>query len=358
MKGSPKAKSILLLRPDAIGDSILFSGTLKWYRKLYEGWTITLAVQEINIPLLENCPYVDRLIDFKTLSFLKTGPDLYSRGISRIRKVSMIFTKIFRPRFDLIVCPARSVTPESLWIVQHTRGNERIGIVGCPSNFGLLMNDKKKKVFDRYFSLTDEKIWQHEFDTHIDFLRYLGSDVSSSAEIQPIFWFKPPTHLEQKFTFLNSNEPYTVLIPYVKDAWREVSEDIYVELAKKYAAQTVIVIGTGNDQHRAQELTQQIEQIGKMCINLCGKSSIAEMVYLIEKSDSVISVETAGLHIAIAKKKKVFAIVGGGHWGRFFPYEKMENVTWLNQKMDCYTCDWTCKYNDHRCVSNFKDGVL
>ena len=36
-------KKILLLRPDNIGDGVLFTGTLKYYRKLYPDAKITLA---------------------------------------------------------------------------------------------------------------------------------------------------------------------------------------------------------------------------------------------------------------------------------------------------------------------------
>lgn len=46
------------------------------------------------------------------------------------------------------------------------------------------------------------------------------------------------------------------------------------------------------------------------------------------------------------------ATVGGGHWGRFFPWENSRNVHWLNKKMDCFHCNWKCKYGDFRCVNN------
>lgn len=73
---------------------------------------------------------------------------------------------------------------------------------------------------------------------------------------------------------------------------------------------------------------------------------------LIENDDSVISVETAGLHTVIALNKPIDAIVGGGHWGRFFPWGNKENVHWLNKKMDCFQCNRKCKYGDYRCVKN------
>ena len=65
-----------------------------------------------------------------------------------------------------------------------------------------------------------------------------------------------------------------------------------------------------------------------------------ELIYLIKHSSTTISVETAVLHIAISNNVPTIAIVGGGHWGRFFPWGNKENVHWLNKKMDCFQCNW------------------
>ena len=64
-------KSLLILRPDNIGDCVLFSGTLRYYRELFPDYKIVLAIKSNIIPLFEYCPYIDKTINYKKYSYKK-----------------------------------------------------------------------------------------------------------------------------------------------------------------------------------------------------------------------------------------------------------------------------------------------
>ena len=97
-------KHILILRPDNIGDCVLFSGTLKYYRKLYPNRKIILAVKKHIIPLFKNCPYIDDLVDYKRLSYVKSNKKI-EIILTRIRKLTITIINQFRRKFDIIICP-------------------------------------------------------------------------------------------------------------------------------------------------------------------------------------------------------------------------------------------------------------
>jgi hypothetical protein len=49
-------------------------------------------------------------------------------------------------------------------------------------------------------------------------------------------------------------------------------------------------------------------------------------------------------------QKRVAGIVGGGHFGRFFPWGNSSVARVVNKPMECYGCNWRCKYQSMRCI--------
>ena len=54
--------------------------------------------------------------------------------------------------------------------------------------------------------------------------------------------------------------------------------------------------------------------------------------------------------MAVATEVKSICIFGGGQYGRFLPYDdslfgkKRYNPKIVNYKLECYNCNWHCKY--------------
>jgi ADP-heptose:LPS heptosyltransferase len=84
--------------------------------------------------------------------------------------------------------------------------------------------------------------------------------------------------------------------------------------------------------------------------NLAGKTSVRELIECIRCCNIVLSQETAALHIATALRKPVVGIIGGGHFGRFYPWGEPNVSRAVNKPMDCYGCNWRCKYESIRCI--------
>jgi len=89
---------------------------------------------------------------------------------------------------------------------------------------------------------------------------------------------------------------------------------------------------------------------GKRVVNLAGKTSVREMIECLRRCDAILSQETAALHIATALHKPVLGIVGGGHYGRFYPWGDPEIARVVTKPLDCFGCNWACKYATMRCI--------
>jgi ADP-heptose:LPS heptosyltransferase len=86
--------------------------------------------------------------------------------------------------------------------------------------------------------------------------------------------------------------------------------------------------------------------------DLIGKTSILEYAAIIQQGKLVISNETSATHIAAATGTPALTILGGGHYGRFVPYELSVGCDTATSKsicvanaMSCFNCDWQCPFS-------------
>jgi hypothetical protein len=42
--------------------------------------------------------------------------------------------------------------------------------------------------------------------------------------------------------------------------------------------------------------------------------------------------------------------MGGGHFGRFYPYDDPKKHRMVFKEMDCFNCDWHCVHESVRCI--------
>lgn len=62
-----EVKSIFILRPDNLGDLVLFSGVLCHLRNYYPNAKITLCIQRYVANYIELCPFIDKIVYWEDL---------------------------------------------------------------------------------------------------------------------------------------------------------------------------------------------------------------------------------------------------------------------------------------------------
>jgi ADP-heptose:LPS heptosyltransferase len=85
-------------------------------------------------------------------------------------------------------------------------------------------------------------------------------------------------------------------------------------------------------------------------LNLAGQTSILQLVECVRLCDVLICPDAAPLHIATAFRKPAVGLLGGGQFGRFHPWGDAAVARVVHKPMDCYGCDWNCRYQTMRCI--------
>ena len=84
------------------------------------------------------------------------------------------------------------------------------------------------------------------------------------------------------------------------------------------------------------------------CVNMAGRASFSDTVGVLGTLSALIGNDTGFTHLAALVVPKVFVIYGGGTFGRFFPWPRTENQFVIYHGLDCFDCNWKCKYFFHR----------
>jgi len=351
---------ILILRPDNIGDVVLFSGTLKHLRKLYPDDHITLAVKDNIKNLVEFCPYVDRVTSIEELKWRLSWLDKTTLpGKSRLKRVinklNKYYNTISNP-YNLIIYPVKSPKLVHLKILNILSAKKVLGITGCSVNeppTGYPSNLHPKELISIHYDVSDEDPWKHELYLNLYFLKFAGCNVDNINEIMPEFWLsESDNYLAGK---LNNFQTIIGIFPGASSENKCWDSGNYAEFARLTEDSPMYVIfGSSSD----KELASQVEaSLRRGCseakiINLAGKTSLRELVSCIMSCSLFVGMDSCGLHIAVASDIPSVGITGGWHSGRFFPWGDPEKHILLTQKKDCFRCKKICKKRHVECIQD------
>jgi glycosyltransferase involved in cell wall biosynthesis/ADP-heptose:LPS heptosyltransferase/predicted O-methyltransferase YrrM len=319
------AHSVLVIRPDSIGDVILFSGVLEHIKAIYPAATLTVMVQKMAAELVKACPYVDKVIPF----------DRKAVEYDRNARNAMIHMLRAR-RFDVAIYPLYS--RETFWdkFTLAVGSSTTIAIDGddCnqPRHERLLNNLRYDMLLPAARQLKVETTRNDEFIANLG-----GRPFESSM---PRVWTNK-THEQKVDSLLTalSVKDFIAVCPFAQAAMRQWPIHKWVELLENYKDQNILFCGPQSNYEDAQEIISLLRQ--PRVFNVCGKTSLLEMASLIGRSKLCISMESAPAHIAAAVDVPHVVIIGGGHFGRFMPYSDKTHL--VAKEMSCFKCDWKCE---------------
>jgi ADP-heptose:LPS heptosyltransferase len=329
---------ILIIRPDAIGDFILWLDAAKVLRKLYPStkYEITLLGNNIWTSITNTLLYFDKVIPLNRKKYL-------SNLIYHIKTL----WKIRKQKYDIVINPVYSREFIFDILVRFSDAKERIGFDGDYCNISL----HEKKLGDMYYTrlIPSTKQPLMELDRNAEFIQGLGLK-NFKANI-PELMLNPTNKLSD----------YYVISIGANNLIRQWPVEKYAELAKRIYTKTNMigmVCGSKEDQLLAKELFKlSIVPL----IDMTGKTSLLELLSTIASTKFVVGNETGSIHIAASLKIPSFCITGGGHYGRFVPYliESEYSPIVISNKMDCFGCNWQCIYDTAMCVTNISvDDVV
>jgi glycosyltransferase involved in cell wall biosynthesis/ADP-heptose:LPS heptosyltransferase/lipopolysaccharide biosynthesis regulator YciM/ubiquinone/menaquinone biosynthesis C-methylase UbiE len=323
--------NIIWLRPDSIGDNVLAASMLAHIKGKFPKYSITAVCQEHIAELYEICPFIDNVITLPTEHHWKDNAE-YGYFLSRIKalKPEMLINSTY-----------------SLHAISDIQGLEFIPV-------RIAFRQGARSSYTHLLPKPGE--WLPELQKHTMFLQGLGIYVDS---LLPVVWLSANDVAWAQNMFLNCGfipEKTIVVCPGARTHHRLYPVENYAEAIEKALHGekfSVLVIGGTND----LKYTESLQSLLKIpCVNLSGKTTLRQIAALIQLARLYVGTETAAAHIACAVGKPNVVILGGGHFGRFMPYTPLTTIVCL--PLDCYCCDWQCKYDQAYCITGISPSVI
>ena len=328
----PSTPTLLLVRLDRIGDFVLWSESASHYHKLYPNHKITLLTQDSVAPLAEKLPYWQEVWSINPKKF-RRNPIYRYLFLKKVSKAG--FTITIQPTFSRHFTLGDS-------IVRATKSRIRIGSTGNSDLMPLWL----KKISDKWYTelIPARQKPLMELKRNTEFLNGLSKETFQTS----LPFLPTVTHLSKE---LSITKPYFIIFPGSSWEGRQWPAKYCGQILGQIHHVTgwlgVICGGIGDE-----ILSYKILSLSSYHpLNLTGKTTLPELVEIIKNANILISNETSAIHIAVATSTKSVCILGGGHYGRFMPYDVEETTlqeflpTPVVRKMKCFGCNWQCKYH-------------
>jgi len=321
MNPKKKTKNILILQTAFLGDVILSTPLLRGIKKNLPDARITmLTIPETAIVFRDN-PYVHACIHFNK------RPSLYKL----VSFISLIF-RIRRGRYDLAISIQSSLTSSFLLFLANVPvrlgfSRQKLVTHSVPHTQGLHKVDKILGLLtfftDKKFSMQTELFWSEKEEK-------TGAEIVKTAR--------------KGYKHIVAMAPGSIW--YTKQ-WIKVGYQELIRLLHREGVQTILVGGKEDF-----KLCQTIKASSDAMI-MAGRLNILESASLIQKTDLIVTNDSAPLHIGNAVQTDVVAIFGPTvQTFGFYPYRKNDQV--IEVDLDCRTCGWhgsrKCPLKHHHCM--------
>ncbi|MCD4741881.1 MAG: glycosyltransferase family 9 protein [Desulfobacteraceae bacterium] len=308
---------VLIIKLGALGD-VINTLPLAINIKEHLNAEIHWLVAPLSLPLVNEHKSVDRAIIFDKHNLKKSLPD--------------VFKQIRQTKYDIALDLQRLF--KSGLFCMAAKADRRIGF-------------DKKRCKEMSWLFPFERIASADPNTHMlnqymEFAKHLG------IEPDKISWDIPWTKSKEQVK-PDLDYDYIVLnIGATKPANRWKPE-YFAKLADMIEKQTHFksVITGGNDD---KQYGKEIETRAHCQIkNLCGKTSLKELVIVVANAECVVSCDTGPMHLAAALGTSLIALFGPSDPYRTGPF----HGTIIQEKIDCSPCNKK-KCKDPICMEKIK----
>ncbi|MBI4708380.1 MAG: glycosyltransferase family 9 protein [Candidatus Omnitrophica bacterium] len=319
-------KNILIIRLDHIGD-VVYSAPVAVNLKLaYPDARITFLVSTPAKDIIANNPYIDEIICFDAPWFSrekKTNGNsaLFWGLVKKVRKINFDIGLDLRGDFRQIVL---------MWL-SGIRFRVSYGITGG----GFLLN--KQTHYHKRFNPLERNLH------HLESL-----NIPIVINRTELFSSKDDVAFVEGFLSENNIKPeYSVIIhPCAGYSSKNWSSEKFSELARLIRERlnlSLIFIGAQKD---VKTINSIIEASGIDAINAAGKTSLGELVALIQKTGFFIGVDSGPSHVAsILNKPAIILYSGTNNANEWAP--RGINTVVIQKKVSCQECELLeCKINE------------
>jgi radical SAM superfamily enzyme YgiQ (UPF0313 family)/ADP-heptose:LPS heptosyltransferase/predicted O-methyltransferase YrrM/Flp pilus assembly protein TadD len=345
VKFSPNAETvekavnrILWLRTDSIGDNILAAAMLPHIRDKFPRAKVAAVCQRHIAELYDSCPYVDEVIPFDKERAYQD---------ERYRNAILQLLRSFSP--DLALNSVYSREPITDILTMGTNARKRLAFHGNLDNIQSELRDELNPFYTLLIS--NGKEHETELERHRVFLKGLGID---APPLRPTVWTNPQDEeYADRFFSTHKLSSQKVIAMQPGAQWDYKVYDKYNAVLEHFSDCSLLLFGNNKDSAIVEEVCQRYPGNAH---SLVSKTSLRQTSALVRRCSLYLGADSAVAHIACAVGIPNIVILGGGHFGRFFPYSPYTSVVCL--PMECYRCNWRCRYTKPHCIKDIDPLVI
>jgi len=326
-----RGNSALIVRLDAIGDFVLWLDAARSLTASYhaQGYTVLLLGNNVWASWAREMGVADEVLGIDVRRYRKNLLYRWS-WLIRIRKLG--FSDAIQPTFSRLFLEGDS-------LVRASGATVRIGSEGNDSNVSSFFRKWGGRWYTRLIPAAPMQMM--ELKRNAEFMHGLGyTDFKAGCPHIP----KPAHQLAPLLPL-----PYVVLAPTASWNGKMWPIDRLVKIGDLLMAlgYQLVVVGGPADRKRASELTSAYSGA---VIDLVGRTTLDELAEVLRSASIVVSNDTSAVHIGAAVDAPVVCILGGGHFGRFAPYDIDEPdegrrlPVFIFETMPCFGCNWHCQF--------------
>ncbi len=304
---------ILILKPSSLGDVVQALPVLRLLKLYFPAGQIFWWIDSALAPLLEGDPDLSGIVRFERQRWGKPRhwPEMF-RSIQSLRA----------QKFDLVIdlqCLLRSGA--FAWLAN---GKFLIGLDE--------VREGARGFYD--FAVPRKSFHTHAVDWYLSVLPPLGVSVHKNFNWLPE---RPAVAAEIKRKWFGENSKLILLQPGARWDNKRWPVENFAELvrllAQKFSETRFAILGSGEDKPLGEIISHAAPE---RCLNLCGETSLPEMIEWVRLCDLMITNDTGPMHVAAALGKPLVALFGPTEPQRTGPYGQLESV--LRIELPCSPC--------------------
>lgn len=312
---------ILILKPSSLGDVIHALPVLRLLKLHFRNAEIFWWIDSALAPLIEGDPDLTGIVRFERKRWAK--PQHWPEMLRSIRWLRS-------QNFDLVIdlqCLLRSAT--FAWLAN---GKKLVGL------------DETREGARGFYDLAAPRasFHTHAVDWYLSVLPLLGVPVHKNftwlperPEIAAEVNRKWPAPIHPPSSILHPR--WLTLQPGARWENKRWPAKYFAELVRALAQQfpeiRFVILGGKDDQSLGEIIFQAAPE---RCLNLCGATSLPEMIEWVRRCDLMVTNDTGPMHVAAALGKPLVALFGPTAPERTGPYGQLENV--LHLELPCSPC--------------------
>ncbi len=307
----PGNQHLLIIRPDDIGDYILFRPALERIRKhpAYKGWKITVLGNQVwkELALELDGDFADNWI------WLNKKPWFEDAGYR-----NTFLDKLENESPSVVWIPART----RHFFLEDSLASAFSGIPVFTSGHDFChyptVEEKRfvEKLRYQILHVSPKNIHELEFNRSTTDL-FLGEKNRDSVESTESAFLPDGTAFQMELPA----ESYLIFFPGASAGSKRWPPSHFAALADllQPSGIRIILAGAPSDKEFAQTIISET-RFPETILNLTGKTSLPQLLFLIKNARLLVSNDTSAAHMAAMFQTPLVALCNGNKFGRFFPY--------------------------------------